>query len=85
MNEYEILWWIETVWTSRNPFANSQSILILDSFRGHTVTSVKNRLVEKNTNIAVIPSGSTSKLQPLDNAINKSFKSKVNYYYIIHF
>ncbi len=62
MNEHEILWQIETVWTSRNPFANPQSMLILDSFYGHTVTSVKNRLVEKNTNIAVIPGGCTSKL-----------------------
>jgi len=60
-------------------------MLILDSFHGHTVTSVKNRLVEKNTNIAIISGGCTSKLQPLDNAINKSFKFKVNYYYIIHF
>ena len=84
MNEQEMLWWIETVWTSRNPFNNPQSMLILDSFRGHTVNSVKNRLVEKNTNIAVIPGGCTSKLQPLDNAINKSFKSKVKLllYYI---
>jgi len=85
MNEHEMLWWIETVWTSRNPFANPQFMLILDSFHGHTVTSVKNILVEKNTNIAVISGGCTSKLQPLDNAINKSFKSKVNYYYIINF
>ncbi len=22
MNKYEMLWWIEIVWTSRNPFAN---------------------------------------------------------------
>ncbi len=57
-------------------------MLILDSFRGHTITSVKNRLVEKNT---IIPGSCISKLQLLDNAINKSFKSKVNYYYIIHF
>ena len=59
-------------------------MLILDSFREHTVNSVKNRLVEKNTNIAVIPDGCTSKLQSLDNAINKSFKSKVKLllYYI---
>jgi hypothetical protein len=85
MNEHEMLWWIETVWTSRNLFSNPQSMLILDSFRDHTVNSVKNRLVEKNTNIAVIPGGCTSKLQPLDNAINKSFKSKVNYYYIMYF
>uniref|UniRef100_U9UYM1 HTH CENPB-type domain-containing protein n=1 Tax=Rhizophagus irregularis (strain DAOM 181602 / DAOM 197198 / MUCL 43194) TaxID=747089 RepID=U9UYM1_RHIID len=78
MNEKEMLWWIETVWTSRNPFGNSRSLLVLDSFRGHIVSSVKNRLVEKNTNIAVIPGGCTSKLQPLDVAINKSFKAKMS-------
>ncbi|GBC49157.1 pogo transposable element with KRAB domain [Rhizophagus irregularis DAOM 181602=DAOM 197198] len=77
MNEKEMLWWIETVWTSRNPFGNSRSLLVLDSFRGHIVSSVKNQLVEKNTNIAVIPGDCTSKLQPLDVAINKSFKVKV--------
>ncbi len=27
-NEKEILWWIETVWTSRNPFSNSRSMLV---------------------------------------------------------
>jgi len=53
-------------------------IPVLDSFRGHTVDNVKNRLIEKNTNIAIIPGGCTSKLQPLDVSINKSFKSKVN-------
>jgi len=62
-------------------------MLVYDSFRGHTVNSVKNRLVEKNTNIAVIPGGCTSKLQPLDVAINKSFKSKVilfDFFYIYY-
>ena len=78
VNESEMLWWIERVWTSRNPFGNSRSLLVLDSFRGHTVDNVKNRLIEKNTNIAIIPGGCTSKLQPLDVSINKSFKSKVN-------
>ena len=69
-----MLWQIENVWTSRNRFGNLRSMLVLDSFRDHTVNSVRN---QKNTNIAVIPGGCTSKLQPLDVAINKSFKSKV--------
>ncbi|GBC04795.1 hypothetical protein RclHR1_05880008 [Rhizophagus clarus] len=81
VNEQEMLWWVENVWTSRNRFGNPRSILVLDSFRGHIVDSVKNRLVEKNTNMAVIPGGCTSKLQPLDVAINKSFKSKVRDWY----
>lgn len=84
VNETETLWWIEKVWTSRNPFGNPRSLLILDSFRGHTVNSVKNRLEEKNTNIAIIPGGCTSKLQPLDVSINKSFKSKVNKIFIFN-
>jgi len=61
--------------------------LVLDSFCDHTVNSVKNKLVEKNTNIAIIPGSCTSKLQSLDNAVNKSFKSKVNlllYYFLIY-
>src|SRR6266542_533001 len=37
VNEQEMLWWIETVWTSRNPFGNPRSMLVLDSFRGHIV------------------------------------------------
>src|SRR6266542_3780049 len=76
-----MLWWIETMWTLRNSFGNPRSILRLDSFHDHIVKSVKNRLIEKNTNIAVIPGGCTSKLQPLDVAINKSFKSKVKDWY----
>jgi hypothetical protein len=55
--------------------------LVLDSFREHLVESVKNRFNEKQTNIAIIPDGLTSKLQPLDVAINKSFKAKLCYYY----
>ena len=55
--------------------------MVLDSFREHLVESVKNRFNEKQTNIAIIPDGLTSKLQPLDVAINKSFKAKLRYYY----
>jgi DDE superfamily endonuclease len=77
VNKQEMLWWIENVWTSRNHFGNPHSMLVYDSFCGHIVNSVKNQLVEKNTNIAVIPGGCMSKLQPLDVAINKSFKSKI--------
>ncbi|CAG8492616.1 3343_t:CDS:2, partial [Scutellospora calospora] len=47
-------------------------------FHAHLMDSVKNQLVEKNTNLVVIPSSCTSKLQPLDVVINKSFKSKIS-------
>ena len=78
MNESEMLYWIENVWVKRaSSLNNPQSLLVLDSFSAHIVDSVKRRFGEKNTNIAVIPGGLTSRLQPLDVSINKSFKTKV--------
>jgi len=78
MNAEEMLYWIEHTWVKRAPMAvEPRSLLVMDSFRGHLVDSVKHRFQEKNTNIAIIPGGLTSKLQPLDVYINKPFKSKV--------
>jgi hypothetical protein len=77
MNESEMLYWIEHVWTKRQRFSNPQSLLVLDSFSAHIVDSVKKRFSEKNTNIAVISGGLTFRLQPLDVSVNKSFKAKV--------
>ena len=63
VNEEEILWLIENVWCNRAGINNNpRSLLIFDSFCGHLVNSVKNRLDEKQTNIAVIPGGLTSRL-----------------------
>lgn len=76
MNSNEMLWWIENVWNRRGR-TDPRSLLVLDSFKGHIEDTVKRRFFEKNTNLAVIPGGCTSKLQPLDVAVNKSFKAKV--------
>ncbi|GBC07964.1 hypothetical protein RclHR1_07810006 [Rhizophagus clarus] len=81
MNENEMLYWIENVWAKCERFSNSQSLLVLDSFSAHIVDSVKKRFSKKKTNIAVIPGGLTSRLQPLDISVNKSFKSKMQRYY----
>jgi len=87
----EMIWWVENVWSKRtndNSLLNPRSLLVLDSFRGHLVDSVKQKFNEAATNMAVIPGGLTSKLQPLDVAMNKSFRSFVSvnyhlfYYYI---
>ncbi|CAB4399489.1 unnamed protein product [Rhizophagus irregularis] len=77
MNENEMLYWIENIWTKRERVSNPQSSLVLDSFSAHIVDSVKRCFGEKNTNIAVIPGGLTSRLQPLDVSVNKSFKTKM--------
>ena len=91
VNENEMIWWVENVWSKRtndDSLLNPRSLLVLDSFRGHLVDSVKQKFNEAVTNMAVIPGGLTSKLQPLDVAMNKSFKSFVSvnyhlfYYYI---
>ena len=84
VNEEKMIWWINNIWfkKSSDQLSNPKSLLILDSFREHLVNSVKERLNEIHTNMAVISEGLTSKLQPLDVAVNKSFKSNVsiNYY-----
>ena len=56
---------------------NPRSLLVLDSFSAHKTDAVKQRFREKKTDLAVIPGGLTSRLQPLDVLLNKSFKSKV--------
>ena len=79
MNEDEMLWWINNIWIQRTvELSNPRTLLVLDSFRGHLVDSVKREFINSYTNIAVIPGGLTSRLQPLDVGINKSFKSKVS-------
>ncbi|GBB88119.1 hypothetical protein RclHR1_14640001 [Rhizophagus clarus] len=76
MNENVMLYWIKNIWTKRERISNPQSLLVLDSFSAHIVDSIKRCFGEKNTNIAVIPEGLTSRLQPLDVSVNKSFKTK---------
>ncbi|CAG8614417.1 1705_t:CDS:2, partial [Scutellospora calospora] len=69
---------LKNIWSPRTLlFVNPRSLLVMDSFSGHTTDLVKNRFKEKNTNFAIIPSGLTKKLQPLDVYINKSFKDKI--------
>jgi DDE superfamily endonuclease len=78
MNENEMLWWVENIWIKRTGRGNNpRSLLVLDSFSAHKTDAVKQRFREKKTDLAVIPGGLTSRLQPLDVSLNKSFKSKV--------
>jgi hypothetical protein len=86
MNEKEMFWWIENIWMQRARRRNNQrSLLVLDSFTAHKTDAVKRRFREKNTDLAVIPGGLTSRLQPLDVSLNKSFKAKVITFLFIFF
>ena len=81
MNESEMTWWIENIWTKRASRGNNpRSLLVLDSFTAHKTDAVKQRFREKKTDLAVIPGGLTSRLQPLDVSLNRSFKAKVIYF-----
>jgi hypothetical protein len=78
MNELEMNWWIENVWKKRSDgISDPHSLLVLDSFRGHLVDPVKQKLKDMKTMMAVVPGGCTSRLQPLDVAVNKSFKANL--------
>jgi transposase-like protein len=79
MNEDVIKVWCENVWAKRKHSfftKKEESLLIFDSAKCH-LTDVAKKEVKKYSKIAVIPAGLTSKLQPLDLTVNKSFKSKL--------
>lgn len=73
--------WVKTVWGRRPGGLLLPSMLVLDSFRGHLVDRVRNELKELRTDLAVIPGGLTSILQPLDVSLNKPFKDNVRRLY----
>ncbi|CAI7819330.1 unnamed protein product, partial [Closterium sp. NIES-54] len=57
------------------------SMVVLDSYRGHLTDAVKEKFRELNCVPAIIPSGCTAEVQPLDVSINKSFKASVRQQY----
>lgn len=74
--------WVKTVWERRPGAALCKhSLLVLDSYRGHLTDNVKTALSRAGTDIAIIPGGMTSQLQPLDVAINKPFKDRLRKHY----
>ncbi|CAI7756688.1 unnamed protein product, partial [Closterium sp. NIES-53] len=58
-----------------------KALLVLDSYRGHLTPEVKNKFGKLNLVPAVIPAGCTSEIQPLDVAVNRSFKAAVRQLY----
>ena len=70
--------WIEKVWRSRlGGLGRRRSLLVYDVFEAHMTESVKAAIARENTNLADIPGGLTSLLQPLDVSLNKLFKDNV--------
>ena len=69
--------WIKEVWRSRiGGLGRRRSLLVLDSFEAHKTEQVKCSFKIENIDLAVIPGGLTSVLQPLDVSLNKPFKDR---------
>ena len=60
---------------------HQRALLVWDSFRGQLTDAVKDLLARQTVDVAVIPGGLTSVLQPLDKCINKPFKAKLRMLY----
>ena len=70
--------WIAKVWRSRpGGLKREKSLLVWDMFRSHRVDSVIKSVRLSNTDVAVIPGGLTSVLQPLYVSLNKPFKDRL--------
>ncbi|XP_077453569.1 NEDD8-activating enzyme E1 catalytic subunit isoform X3 [Stigmatopora argus] len=79
MDEEKMRDWLRDVYVKRPDgfFHGSPSVLICDSMRAHLTATVKNQIMKRNSELAVIPGGLTKELQPLDIGINRAFKSKL--------
>lgn len=60
----------------------AKTLLILDSFSAHTDAPFALLASKSNINLAVIPGGCTSKVQPLDVSVNKPFKDVARHQWI---
>ena len=70
--------WIEKVWRAWiGGLGRRKSLLVYDSFEAHITDTVKASFKYENTELAVIPGGLTSLLQPLNVSLNKPFKDGV--------
>jgi len=67
--------WIDKVWCWHG--GRGRSLLVYDAFEAHVTDQVKALLKREKTDLAVIPGGLTSILQPVDVFLNKPFKDRV--------
>lgn len=67
--------WIQVMLPHGEDLSMNRRLLIMDSFRAHLTTAVKAKCAQHNLIQAVIPGGLTGELQPLDIAVNRSFKA----------
>ena len=67
--------WIQKVWETRpGGLLKKNACLVYDCLKYHLMESIKKKLKDRNTDVALIPTGLTSQLQPLDVSNNKQRK-----------
>ena len=70
--------WLRRVWNTRPGGMHAKrSMLVWDMIHTHVTDDVKALAKSLKTDLAVIPGGLTSVLQPLDVCINKPFKDRL--------
>ena len=74
MDEDTMLFWIEHVWKPWTFDKIGSTYLIMDEFSAHMTSKVLRALEALGTVVDFIIGGYTSRLQPLDDGINKPFK-----------
>lgn len=78
MDENLMKIWLEEIWKNRSGgLLKKKSLLVLDSFEAHKTSQIKLAFKDENSNLAVIPGGLTSVVQPLDVCLNKPFKDRL--------
>ena len=78
MDEDACTIWLEKVWGLRpGHLRHPKSLLVWDHFAAHLTDGIKRKVRATNTDVAVIPGGLTSILQPLDVSLNKPFKDSL--------
>ena len=78
-----MLRWIEDIWKKYSFFnLKWKTLLVLDNATTHNTNKVKEKIIKCEAYVSMIPSGITSKLQPMDISINKVFKENLRNKYV---
>ena len=80
MNDDLMQVWVEEIWIKHTQaeckrLGFQRSMLTFDAFAAHLTDEVKKQLLESSTDTLTIPTGCTSKCQPMDVSLNKPFKA----------
>ena len=66
--------WLKHTIVMSEKLGFENSLLTFDAFSAHKTNETQGKLIEKETDILMIPTGFTSKCQPMDACINNPFK-----------